>query len=41
MVPNGWELSTFDNAGIIVTDGDRGKEYPKAIDFLKMNIACF
>ncbi|MDP2557064.1 restriction endonuclease subunit S [Photobacterium damselae subsp. piscicida] len=41
MVPNGWELSTFDNAGIIVTDGDRGKEYPKAIDFFEDEYCLF
>jgi type I restriction enzyme S subunit len=41
MVPNGWSLSTFDNAGIIVTDGDRGKEYPKAIDFFEDEYCLF
>lgn len=41
MVPNGWEIKTLDAAKIIVTDGDRGKEYPKSSDFSEDGYCLF
>ena len=41
MVPNGWEIKTLDAAKIVVTDGDRGKEYPKSSDFSEDGYCLF
>ncbi|WP_052147649.1 MULTISPECIES: restriction endonuclease subunit S [Gammaproteobacteria] len=41
MVPEGWSFKTLDNAKIKVIDGDRGKEYPKASDFLETGYCLF
>ena len=41
MVPSGWEIKTLDAAKIIVTDGDRGKEYPKSSDFSEDGYCLF
>ena len=41
MVPNGWEISTLNDAGIVVIDGDRGKEYPKSTEFSDSGYCVF
>ncbi|MNJ43061.1 EcoKI restriction-modification system protein HsdS [compost metagenome] len=41
MVPKGWLSTTIDGAKIKVIDGDRGKEYPKAADFLEAGYCLF
>ena len=41
MVPEGWSFKTLDNANVKVIDGDRGKEYPKAGDFLESGYCLF
>lgn len=41
MVPNGWEIKTLDAAKVVVTDGDRGKEYPKSSDFSEDGYCLF
>lgn len=41
MVPEGWSFKTLDSAKIKVIDGDRGKEYPKASDFLETGYCLF
>ncbi len=40
-LPEGWEYKSFEKANIIVTDGDRGKEYPKSSDFLENGFCLF
>ncbi|MDC9499227.1 MULTISPECIES: restriction endonuclease subunit S [unclassified Pseudoalteromonas] len=41
MMPNGWEIKTLDAAKVVVTDGDRGKEYPKSSDFSEDGYCLF
>ena len=41
MVLEGWSLKTLESAKIKVIDGDRGKEYPKAGDFLETGYCLF
>jgi type I restriction enzyme S subunit len=41
MVPNGWKVKTLDAANIVVTDGDRGKEYPKSSEFTDNGYCLF
>lgn len=41
MVPNGWTLKTLEEANIVVTDGDRGKEYPKSSEFSDSGYCLF
>ncbi len=41
MVPNGWEIKTLEQANITVTDGDRGKEYPKSSEFFDSGYCLF
>ncbi|MDY7220288.1 restriction endonuclease subunit S [Denitrificimonas sp. JX-1] len=41
MVPEDWSFKSLDSAKIKVVDGDRGKEYPKAGDFLETGYCLF
>ena len=41
MVPKDWSFKSLDSAKIKVVDGDRGKEYPKAGDFLETGYCLF
>ena len=41
MVPKGWEVKTLEQAKITVTDGDRGKEYPKSSEFFDSGYCLF
>ena len=41
MVPNGWVAESLEKAGILVTDGDRGKEYPKSSEFMEQDHCLF
>ena len=41
MVPSGWKQTTLENAKIKVTDGDRGKEYPKSNEFFDTGHCLF
>ncbi|MFC6204809.1 restriction endonuclease subunit S [Psychrobacter urativorans] len=41
MVPSGWEVKTLEQANITVTDGDRGKEYPKSSEFFDSGYCLF
>ena len=41
MMPNGWKMKTVTEAGIVVTDGDRGKEYPNSSEFLDDGYCLF
>lgn len=41
MVPDGWVSTTVEGAKVKVIDGDRGKEYPKATDFLDTGYCLF
>ena len=36
-----WEKKTFEEAGIKITDGDRGKEYPNSMDFFNSSYCLF
>jgi len=40
-IPEAWELSTLVDAGVGILDGDRGKEYPKAEDYLDNGYCLF
>jgi type I restriction enzyme S subunit len=41
MVPEGWEVKTFSNAGIQLIDGDRGSNYPNENDFSDSGYCLF
>ncbi len=41
MMPEDWSFKSIDSAKIKVVDGDRGKEYPKAGDFLETGYCLF
>lgn len=41
MVPSEWKQTTLENAKIKVTDGDRGKEYPKSNEFFDTGHCLF
>ena len=41
MVPKGWEVKTLEQAKITVTDGDRGKDYPKSSEFFDSGYCLF
>ena len=41
MAPKGWDRRTLESAGIIVIDGDRGKEYPKESEFYSSGYCLF
>lgn len=40
-IPEGWVVSTLADAGVRIIDGDRGKEYPKAEDYLDHGYCLF
>ncbi|MGP5346607.1 restriction endonuclease subunit S [Psychrobacter celer] len=41
MVPNGWEEKSLTEAGMTVTDGDRGKEYPNSSELYEEGYCLF
>lgn len=41
MVPNGWTLENFQTLKISTVDGDRGKNYPKKIDYHSEGYSLF
>lgn len=41
MVPNGWGLKSLTEAGMTVTDGDRGKEYPNSSELFEEGYCLF
>ena len=41
MVPKGWSVNTLADAGVVVIDGDRGKEYPKSTEFYSSGYCVF
>lgn len=41
MVPSGWSFKKLEEANITITDGDRGKEYPKSTEFSDSGYCLF
>ncbi|MFB0954129.1 MAG: restriction endonuclease subunit S, partial [Aeromonadaceae bacterium] len=41
MMPKGWSVNTLADAGVVVIDGDRGKEYPKSTEFYSSGYCVF
>lgn len=40
-IPEGWKVTSLVDAGVRILDGDRGKEYPKAEDYLDDGYCLF